>query len=67
MKKKITDTNMKLSRLKENCLKNYMIHNLWKSFNRTDAITSITPFGATNGASEIVGLARGKLRRGTSN
>ena len=29
--------------------------------------TSITPFGATNGASEIVGLARVKLRRGTSN
>ena len=30
-------------------------------------ITSITPFGATNGASEIVSLARAKLRRGTSN
>ena len=29
--------------------------------------TSITPFGATNGASEIVSLARAKLRRGTSN
>ena len=29
-------------------------------------ITSITPYGATNGASEIVGLARAKLRRGTS-
>ena len=30
-------------------------------------ITSITPFGATNGASEIVSLARAKLRPGTSN
>ena len=29
--------------------------------------TSITPFGATNGASEIVGLVLGTLRRGTSN
>ena len=29
--------------------------------------TSITPFGATNGASEIVSLARAKLGRGTSN
>ena len=27
--------------------------------------TSITPFGATNGASEIVGLAHAKLRRGS--
>ena len=33
----------------------------------TEGKTSITPFGATNGASEIVGLARAKLRRGTSN
>ena len=33
----------------------------------TSTITSITPFGATNGASEIVSLARAKLRRGTSN
>ena len=30
-------------------------------------INHITPFGATNGASEIVGLACAKLRRGTSN
>ena len=29
-------------------------------------MTSITPFGATNGASEIVSLARAKLRPGTS-
>ena len=29
--------------------------------------TSKTPFGATNGASEIVSLARAKLCRGTSN
>ena len=29
--------------------------------------TSITPFGATNGASEIVSLARAKLRPGNSN
>ena len=29
--------------------------------------TSIAPFGATNGPSEIVSLARAKLRRGTSN
>ena len=30
-------------------------------------ITSITPFGATDEASEIVGLARAKLRRGITN
>ena len=30
-------------------------------------ITSIKPFGATNGASEIVGLPRAKLRRDASN
>ena len=30
-------------------------------------VTSKMPFGATKGASEIVGLARAKLRRGTSN
>ena len=29
--------------------------------------TTLTPFGATNEASEIVSLARAKLRRGTSN
>ena len=33
----------------------------------TEGKSSITPFGATNGESEIVGLARAKLRRGTSN
>ena len=35
--------------------------------NPTQDMTSITPFGATNGASETVSLARAKLRRGTSN
>ena len=29
-------------------------------------ITIIMPFGASNGASEMVGLARARLRRGTS-
>ena len=36
-------------------------------FNKFAIKTSITPFGATNGASEIVSLACEKLRRGTSN
>ena len=34
---------------------------------RENFITSITPFGASNGASERVSLARAKFRRGTSN
>ena len=35
--------------------------------NETKYQYSITPFRVTNGASEMVGLARAKLRRGTSN
>ena len=35
--KMVKDTKMKLSHLKENRLTNYMIPNLWESFNRTGA------------------------------
>ena len=42
---------------------------MMKFYRIVNTTTSITPFGATNSASEMVGigLARAKLRGGTSN
>ena len=43
--KMVKDTKMKLSHLKENHLTNYMIPNLWTTFNRTDVVIIMSKMG----------------------